>query len=213
MGGIWCWVTILSCTCALVTGRAGETAGSILACGDEAVSLLLTLMAAMTLWSGLMEVMSECGDVQRIGKLFRRIAGPLFPGLADDACWSAMCMNISANMMGLGNAATPAGIEAVKRLAGQGKPGLRAIAMLLVINNCGLQLLPTTVLSLRQAAGSSDPAAIWLPTLLTSAAATTVGVGMMHLIQKGGGWYEWRRRHHDHGNGSVDPTQRHREGL
>lgn len=187
MARIWWSATGFSCVLALLNGRAGETAQRILSCGDEAVGLMLTLLAAMTLWNGLMEILSDTGDVQRIGRVFRRMASPLFPGMTDEACWSAMCMNISANVMGLGNAATPAGIEAAKKLSAQGDAGLRALAMLLVIDNAGFQLLPTTVIALRQAAGSADAAAIWLPTLITSGAATAAGVLMMRILQRGGG--------------------------
>lgn len=131
-----------------------------------------------------MEILQDTGDVPRIGRWFRCIAKPLFPGVTDDASWDAMSMNIAANLLGLGNAATPSGIEASKRLAEQGPEGLRGLGMLLVLNNTGLQLIPTTVLALRQAAGSAAPARIWLPTLAASAISTVVGVTLMLLLQK-----------------------------
>jgi spore maturation protein A len=85
--------------------------------------------------------------------------------------------------MGLGNAATPAGIEAAKRLSALGEPGLRALAMLLAIDNASLQLMPTTVITLRQAAGAANPADIWGPTLLVSGASTLIAAGLMKLAQ------------------------------
>lgn len=184
MTTIWKILFICSIAYAFIMGNGRSAAESLLGCGEKSIGLMLTLTGAMTLWSGLMEILQDTGDVARLGRWFRRIARPLFPGVTDDASWDAMSMNLSANLLGLGNAATPSGIEASKRLAGQGTAGLRGLAMLLVLNNTGLQLLPTTVLTLRQTAGSAAPACIWLPTLAASAISTAVGVTVMLLLQK-----------------------------
>lgn len=186
MNRVWTCMLLTSLLYAVFTGRGGEAASALLTSGDDAVRLLLTLLATMTLWSGLMGILEASGDVQRLGRVFRKLAKPLFPGLSDEGCWSAMCMNLSANLLGLGNAATPAGIDAAKRMQEQGETGLRALAMLLVIDNASLQLMPTTVITLRQAAGSADPAGIWLPTIVVSLMAMVAGIGMMALIQRGG---------------------------
>lgn len=181
MGRIWTILMLSSAAIALLTGRAGEAAARLLDSGNQAVALLMTLLAAMTLWSGLMEILADAGDVARLGRVFRRTLTPLFPGLTDDDAWDAMSLNLSANLMGLGNAATPAGIEAAKRLSALGEPGLRALAMLLAIDNASLQLMPTTVITLRQAAGAANPADIWGPTLLVSGASTLIAAGLMKL--------------------------------
>ena len=186
MGRIWTVLMLSSALLALVTGRAGEAAEALLASGSQAVTLLTTLLATMTLWSGLMEILCEAGDVTRLGKCFRKLLAPLFPGLRDDAAWDAVSLNLSANLLGLGNAATPAGIEAAKRLSALGEPGMRALAMLLVLDNAGFQLIPTTVITLRQAAGAGDPAVVWCMTLLVSGAASVIAAALMKLA--------WRRR-------------------
>lgn len=154
--------------------------------GQAAVKLVLTLAGSMVLWSGVMEILTRTGDVERLGRLLSRVLAPLFGGLKDGACWSAMGMNMAANLLGLGNAATPAGIRATQLLEKQGETGLRALAMLLVLNNSGLQLLPTTVMTLRSAAGAANPADVWLPGLVASAAATLCGATLMGLINRGG---------------------------
>ena len=170
----------------LINGRGGETAAALLSSGESAVELLLTLLATMTLWSGLMEILDASGDVARLGSLFRRAARPLFPGLKDERCWSAMSLNLSANLLGLGNAATPAGIEAAKLLAAQGQTGLQALAMLLALDNASIQLLPTTIITLRQAAGALNPADVWGMTLITSGASSVAAALLMMLINRGG---------------------------
>ena len=190
MGKIWTILLLASAAVSVLTGRAGEASAALLDSGGQAVSFLMTLLAAMTMWSGLMEILREAGDVERLGRGFRWAARGLFPGLEDDACWAQMSMNLSANLLGLGNAATPAGIRAAQLLAAQGQTGLRALAMLLVMDNAALQLLPTTVITLRQAAGAGAAADIWWPTILVSAASAVSGILMMFLIQRGGAWYE-----------------------
>lgn len=184
MAFIWTVLMLASAVLALVAGNAGKTAEMLLSSGTQAVSLLMTLLATMTLWSGLMEILQQTGDVARLGRLFRRVLKPLFPDLHDDAAWNAMSMNLSANLLGLGNAATPAGIEAAKRLATLGEQGMRALAMLLVLDNASLQLIPTTVITLRQAAGAHDPADIWGMTLLISGASTVMAAAMMMLVSR-----------------------------
>lgn len=212
MGRIWTVLILLSTALALVSGRTGEAAAALLDSGEQAVALLMTLLAAMTLWSGLMEILSASGDVQRLGRLFRRVLRPVFPGLADDAAWNAITVNLAANLLGLGNAATPAGIEAARRLAALGETGMRALATLLVLDNASIQLIPTTVITLRQAAGAHDPADIWGMTLLISGAATAAAVTMM-ILSAGGRRYERLERGGHRGAGRRGGAQRNVEGL
>ena len=190
MGRIWVVLLLASIVVSVLTGRSGVCAQALLESGGKAVELLVTLLATMTLWSGLLEILSSTGDVNRIGKLFRRVLKPLFPGLKDEQAWSAMSMNLAANLLGLGNAATPAGIEAAKRLSSLGPQGLRALAMLLVLDNASLQLIPTTVITLRQTAGAGDPADIWAPTLLISGASAFIAVILMKAFAYGGKRHE-----------------------
>lgn len=171
------------CTVALLTGKINASAQAVVGSGERALALCLTLAGGMGVWSGLMEILRATGDVDRIGRGLRRILRPLMPGVEDDAAWSAMGLNLAANLLGLGNAATPAGVEAAALLSRGGEAGLRALAMLLVMNNTSLQLLPSTVIALRSAAGAADPADIWWPTLVVSGVSTLVGVALMVLLQ------------------------------
>ena len=204
MRQLWTVLMLASAALSLLTGRSGETAEGILSSGTQAVTLLMTLLATMTLWSGLMEILAQTGDVARLGRVFRRVLKPLFPDLEDDAAWNAISMNLSANLMGLGNAATPAGIEAARRLAALGEPGLRALAMLLALDNSSLQLIPTTVITLRQSAGAYDPADVWGMTLLVSGTSMAMAVTMMKILHGGGKHERIDRR----GNRSIG--RRHR---
>lgn len=183
MGRIWTVLMLASVGAALAGGRTEAVSTALLASGGQAVELLLTLLGTMTLWSGLMEILADCGDVQRLGRLFRILLRPLFPVLRDEEAWNAISMNLSANLLGLGNAATPAGIEAAKRLAALGENGVRALATLLVLDNASLQLIPTTVITLRQSAGAADPADVWGMTLVVSGASTVIAVLLMGVVR------------------------------
>lgn len=205
MGRIWTVLMLVSLGLALAGGKGQQAGAALLESGNQALTLLWTLLATMPLWSGLMEILSAAGDVERLGRLFRKILRPLFPGLEDDEAWNAMSMNLSANLLGLGNAATPAGIEAAKQLARLGKNGLRALAMLLVLDNAGIQLIPTTVITLRHAAGARDPGDIWGMTLLISGITMAFSAVLMRLVQGGGQAHERSdgRRHRGGGRGHI----------
>ena len=208
MAFIWNVLMLASAAIAMATGNAGETAEQLLSSGTQAVKLLLTLLATMTLWSGLMEILQDAGDVARLGRIFRKLLKPLFPGLTDEAAWNALSMNLSANLLGLGNAATPAGIEAAKRLASLGAAGMRSLAMLLALDNASLQLIPTTVITLRQAAGAYDPADVWGMTLVISGASTVIAAIMMKTMSMGGNRHERMERHSHCGACGTDCAAR-----
>ena len=148
MGRVFFILTTLSLMLALLTNRAPSAASALLNSAESGVSLMLTLLGTMTLWSGLMEVLLCTGDVAKLGLLIRKLFGRHSRALPDADCWEAVGMNLAANVLGLGNAATPPGVSAAKQLAAHGEPGLRVLALLLVLNNSGLQVLPTTVLTL-----------------------------------------------------------------
>lgn len=213
MGPIWTALMVASAVLALLTGNAGEASNALLESGTQAVTLLMTLLATMTLWSGLMEILCDAGDVNRLGRVFRRVLKPLFPGLKDDEAWSAMSMNLSANLLGLGNAATPAGIEAAKRLSSLGETGMRALSMLLVLDNTSLQLIPTTVITLRQAAGAYDPADVWGMTLVVSGASMVIAVVLMKIAFLGGNRHERIDRSSHRGPCRADRAAGRDDGL
>ena len=163
-----------------------------------------------------MEVLLRTGDVAKLGLLIRKLFGRHSHALPDADCWEAVGMNLAANVLGLGNAATPPGVSAAKQLAAHGEPGLRVLALLLVLNNSGLQVLPTTVLTLRQAAGAQHPADIWGAMLISSAAATAAGVILLGVYdkirQKGANPHGESRRRHPHPDRSADSPARKMRG-
>ncbi|MDO4543381.1 MAG: nucleoside recognition domain-containing protein [Clostridia bacterium] len=166
--------------------NGGDAAlASLLEGGNEAVTLCITLLGAYMFWMGLMGVMQKSGLMEALSKRLRRAIGFLFPNAGEAA--GAISMNLAANMLGMGNAATPFGLTAMRLLDEKNpKKGIATNEMctLLAVNASCLELLPTTLIALRQAYGSASPAAVVLPTLLSSALATVVAVILCKVLSK-----------------------------
>lgn len=164
--------------------QGGDTALSALMNGaGEAVTLCISLMGAYLFWMGMLNVAKRAGLIDRLSKLLSPVIRFLFPKAGKAA--GPIAMNLAANMLGMGNAATPYGLEAMRLLSEQaGRPtsATNEMCVLLAVNASCLELLPTGVLALRQAAGSLSPASILLPTLLSSACATLVAVLLCRLL-------------------------------
>ena len=158
-----------------------------------AVDLSLGLVGVMTLFLGLMKVAEAGGLLRIIAQLIRPLMVRLFPDVpGDHPAMGAMILNLSANVMGLGNAATPFGIRAMQELNRLNPvPGTAtdAMALFLAINTSSVTLLPTGVIALRAAAGSADPAAIFPTTLFATACSSVVGVVSAKLLAR-----VWRDR-------------------
>lgn len=152
-----------------------------------AVELAISLVGTMTLFLGLMKVVEAAGGLDAMGRWIRPIMVKLFPGVpAEHPAMSAMIMNLAANVLGLGNAATPFGIKAMQELEKLNKtPGTatNAMVLFLAINTSGVAVLPTGVIAIRAALGSKDPAAIFLPTLVATSLNTVGAVVVCKLLQ------------------------------
>lgn len=184
MARIWCVGMLLALTAAAGLGRWSQTAEAILMAGSQAVRLGVTLTGSMMLWGGLMEMLHDTAVLGWVSGGVRRLLKPLVRRELSEESWAAMGMNLTANLFGLGNAATPMGIRAAKLLAEQGENGLRGLTVLLVMNNSGLELMPATVMTLRQQAGSASPGDVWLPTLIATAASAATAALMLWFTDR-----------------------------
>lgn len=184
--------------------------GNMKAVGDasfeaakSSVTLAIGLVGIMALWLGLVRVLEAGGLMRTLARLVRPIMVRLFPDVPEDhPAMSAMVLNISANMLGLGNAATPFGIKAMIELNKLNKyPGVatNAMCMFLVINTSNVALLPLGAIGVRAAAGSSIPAAIFIPTLLATTVSTLVGIIVCW-------WLACRDRQHDQQLGQPEQS-------
>lgn len=176
---IWTGMIVVSILCALATGRGPEVAAAAVEGTSAAVQLALSIAGMLCLWTGVMEVMRQSGLADRLSRLLAPILCRLFPQAAKDRdTMDSISANVSANLLGLGSAATPLGLEAARRLSRRSR-GVASddLCMLVVCNTASIQLIPTTVASVRAAEGCAAPfdilPAVWL------ASALSVGVGIL----------------------------------
>ncbi len=179
MAIIWTGMVGVSVVCGLLTGRGPEVAAAAMEGAQAAVELCLSMLGILCLWMGVMEVMKRCGLAEKLSRLLLPLLRLLYPGFRRDReVMDAISANFSANLLGLGNAATPLGIDAVRRMSRK-SPGVASDDMctLVVCNTASLQLIPTTVASVRAAAGCAQPfdilPAVWLASLISVAVGLT----------------------------------------
>lgn len=157
----------------------GETVGiEMLNGAQDAVMLCLSLAGGYMLWMGLLGIAKQAGLIKALSKCLQRPIRFLFPNVSQDAA-GAITLNLAANMLGMGNAATPFGLEAMQELNKTNpdkNTATHAMCMFLTINASAVQLLPTTIITLRAAAGSINPSSIVVPSLISSGVATAVAI-------------------------------------
>ena len=186
MGCIWTGMVALSVLCAAANGRMEAVTAAALEGAGAAVELCLGMLGGMCLWMGVMELMQRSGLAAGLARLFRPLLQRLLPRAArDEETLGALSANVSANLLGLGNAATPLGIRAAQRMA-RGCDGVAddELCRLVVLNTASIQLLPTTVASVRAVCGSDAPLEILPAVWLTSVLSVTAGLLAARLLQR-----------------------------
>ena len=172
MAVVWVIMVTASVACGAAGGRMAEVSAAALDGARSAVELCVSLAGVLCLWSGFMELLKQCGLEKKLAAMFRPLLGRLLPHASRDAeTMAAVSGNLSANLLGLGNAATPLGIRAARRMA-LGAEGTASdeLCRLVVLNTASVQLLPTTVAAVRSGCGAAAPfdilPAVWVSSLL-----------------------------------------------
>lgn len=177
---IWVLMLFSGIVLGLITGREKEVSDAILSSCGQAVNLALVMLGAMCLWSGLMKVAEKAGIVDALARLLKGVFRFLFPGIPKGhPANGAIAMSFSADLLGLGNAATPLGILAMKELSninGNSPIASNDMVMFGVINAACIQLIPATILIIRQQAGSTDPSSIIPCVWVASLVSTVTGI-------------------------------------
>ena len=182
MNKIWFAMVVLS-LCFLVYLDPANVLDTMINASSEAFKLSIELCAIYAVWLGILELVDASGLSEKLAKLLRPIIKKLFKTNDHDA-QKMIALNMSANMLGLGNASTPMGIAALKRLDDGSGIANHAVIMLIVLNSTSIQLLPSTVIGLRAAAGSTAPADIIIPTLLSTIITFILGITLVKLCEK-----------------------------
>lgn len=186
MSVIWTVMIGAAILCGLLTGQGEQVAVAALEGAAAGVELCLSMAGVLCLWMGVMEVMRRSGLAEGLSRLLRPVLKRLYPEFAsDNRVMDTVSANVSANLLGLGNAATPLGLEA-SRLMAERMPGIASdsLCMLVVCNTASIQLIPTTVASIRAAAGCATPFDILPAVWLASAVALLVGISAAKLFAK-----------------------------
>ena len=179
MAWIWTGMIAASVVYGLLNGTIGAVGNAAMEGAKAAVDLCLSTAGIMCLWSGVMSIMKASGLMDGLSRLFRPVLSRLLPDACrDPETLAALSGNVSANLLGLGNAATPLGIRAARRMAkGLGGRASNELCTLVVLNTASIQLLPTTVAGVRAALGARSAfdivPAVWLASVLSVAAGLT----------------------------------------
>ena len=185
---IWLSIILISIASAAWLGKTGELTLALFDESKSAVMLAIGLIGSMAFWLGMMKILEEAGALNMLAKIVAPVMSKLFPEIpGNHPAIGAIVMNMSANMLGMGNAATPFGINAMQeldKLNGLKGRATNAMCLFLAINTSSVTLLPLGVITIRAAAGAKDPASILIPTLLATIVSTMVAIIMSKLLQR-----------------------------
>lgn len=184
------WVLLgiyVICTVFSPLAGNGEAAGAaVLEGAEQAIGFAISIAGGICLWSAVMELMERCGIAAALSRGLRPVLRRLFPAAAKDkAILAALAENVSANLLGLGNAATPAGVRAAQGMAKlSGGRASNELCLLVVLNTASIQLLPSTIASVRAAAGAASAFDIMPAVWISSAISVTVGLMAAALFKR-----------------------------
>jgi spore maturation protein SpmA len=188
LNAIWITLLLLAIICGALTGRMEAVTQQSVMAARDAVTLALGLIGIMAFWLGMMNIAREAGLLRWIAAKIRPLMTRLFPDVpGEHPAMSAMIMNMSANMLGLGNAATPFGLKAMMeldRLNQHKGTATNAMSLFLAINTSNVALLPTGVIAIRAAMGSNNPTGIIFTTLVATFCSTIVAIFAAKLFQR-----------------------------
>lgn len=180
MNKVWFFMVTASLSLLLWTNPS-SVLSEMISASNDALKLCVELAGVYAVWLGILELVDASGLGEKLAKALRPIIKKLFK-VDNEEIQRMIAMNMSANMLGLGNAATPMGIKAMQALDDGNGVANTAMIMLIVLNATSIQLLPSTVIGLRASAGSTSPADIILPTLIATIVTTVLGIVLVKLF-------------------------------
>lgn len=185
---IWLGMILIAVVVGVIEGRIDEVVRAVTDSAKLGFELAIGLTGIMSLWLGIMAIATESGLVAKLGNALRPVLKWLFPDVpADHPAMGAMVMNIAANMMGLANAATPFGLQAMKELQAlnnQMKVASNAMCTFLAINTASVQLIPATAIAFLAANGSTNPSSVIFSSLVATTVTTSVALISVRFLAK-----------------------------
>lgn len=187
---LWAGMIIIGVVFGVFTGKTNEVSDAFLSSSKEAVSLCITMAGVVAMWSGIMEVARESGLTNALSGKMKPLIRFLFPDIPkDDIANEYIATNMMANILGLGWAATPSGLLAMKelnRLNGDKETASNEMCTFLVINISSLQLIPINVIAYRMQYGSANPTEIIAPAIVATLVSTFVAIIFCLIMRKRG---------------------------
>lgn len=184
---IWFFIIVIGIIFGVVTGRGTEVSGAVINSTASTVELLVSLVGILSLWCGIMRIAQKSGLTDKLSKLLRPILRIVFKDTSKNTdVMGPMVMNITSNMMGLSNAATPFGVktmEELEKLNSNKGTATNDMARFLVLNAACIQFIPTSVLSIRAACGSQNPGIIIIPAIVTTGVAGIMGMVYCSILE------------------------------
>ena len=185
---IWFGILFIGIVFGLALGDGELLSKTIVSTTEDTVQLVIQLLGMMCLWCGVMKIAERSGLTDKLARILKPVLRLIFKEAGqDDKALGAIVMNITANMFGLSNAATPFGIRAMEemdRLNGHKDRASNDMVLFLVLNAACIQFVPTTVVSIRAAVNSANPGAIIIPALCVTTSASVIGVTLCKLLQR-----------------------------
>ena len=189
MNYIWSFFIVCSVFIAFFTGKMPDVSNAIMESAGQAVTICLGLVGVMSLWLGLMHIAQKAGLLNLLAKCLSPVLRLIFPDVPkNDPVQADITMNVTANALGLGNAATPMGIKAMEGLQKLNKnekdTASDAMCTFLTINTAGVQILPISVMAILMSLGATNATDIILPTIITTFGALVIGIICVKLLIK-----------------------------
>lgn len=185
---LWIDLIVLGSLCLILTGQSDVLNNQILTSGKVTLELVMQIFPLVSLWLGIMNIAKESGLLLKLSKFIYPLLHRIFPEIPrDHEAFGFISSNILSNMFGLGNAATPFGLKAMESLQKLNKNkevASRSMITFLVINTCGLCIIPTTIISLRILYGSDDPSFIAVPCLIISFLSLLFGLFIDRILSR-----------------------------
>ena len=185
---VWPIFIIISFSYAIFLGNLQNLNASIFDSVESAVNLSITMLGTMCLWSGIIHVAANTNIMKMMNKMLKPIIRFLFPEVRENKkAQSEISMNMVANILGLGNAATPLGLKAMETLQEENKNKQElsnSMIMLIVINTASIQIIPTTIIAIRSSLGAENPTSIIVPVWIATICAAIVGITVTKLLIK-----------------------------
>lgn len=186
---IWCGIILLSIIFSIINGTTSELSNAVLNSASDSAELIVTMCGTVCLWNGIMAIADKSGASEKLAKVLSPILSKLFPDIPHESgAFKAICSNITANLLGLGNAATPLGLKAMREMSelnGRSNSASRSMIMFVILNTTSIQLMPTMILSLLNSDGCKNPESIIPCVWISSIFGLIIGIMSVYIFSTG----------------------------